>query len=160
MKIMGVDFYKVNTEYTGDAKATDARLSWQYIAWHSNVLYGYKNTEGYSDNGVYTIFDAQNGAWQGGLLLGGVYNAGVSYETAPEFYAAALLDGTYRVPYPKSSLLAALGVYHFYAYETFKQGIGLTEKSYTNNSRFSYGGITTTTNTQYSLKLIDSSFGL
>ena len=160
MRIMGVDFYKATIEYTGDVNASDAGLSWQYITWHSNVLYGYKNNEGSSSNGVYKIFDAQNGAWEGGLLLGGSYNAGASYETAPTLTATARTDGTYRVFYPMSPLLSALGVYHHSVYETFKPGIGLTEKSYTNNSRFSLSGITTTTNTQYSLKLIDSSFGL
>lgn len=160
MKIMGVVFYKIKIEYSGDAKESDASVTWQYIASHSNVLYGYKNTEGRSGNGIYKIFDAQNRSWQGGTLMGGVFGAGLENESAPTLSAAGFEYGVYRVLYPKSSLLSAIGVYHYSAEETFKQGVGLIEKSYSTSSRNTFSGITFTRSTKSSWKLIHSSFGI
>lgn len=159
MRIMGVIFYKIEIEYSGDAKESDASITWQYIASHSNVLYGYKNTEGRSDNGVYKIFDAQNKYWQGGTLMGGIFGAGLE-NLAPELSAVAREYGVYRVRYPKSPSLSAIGVYSYSAEEIFKHGVGLIEKSYSTSSRNTFSGSTFTSSTKSSWKLIHSSFGI
>jgi len=68
--ILGITFFQVITEYTGDAQYV--KLPWSSIASFNNKIYGYR------DDGVYLIFDAQNGTWKGGSFFSGASNKDVT----------------------------------------------------------------------------------
>lgn len=94
--ILGITFFQLITECTGEAK-TYVTLPWSHVASFDNKIYGY------SDSGVYIIFDAYNGTWKGGSFFWGSSNSS-SLGPAGTFSISTTELGAYGVSYPGSGL--------------------------------------------------------
>lgn len=99
--ILGVTFFQIATEYTGEAK--NVTFPWLYVASFNNKVYGYR------DDGVYLICDAQNGTWKGGSFFWGPSNED-QFGPAGTFSISLTGTGTYEVSYPSSGLNIGVGL--------------------------------------------------
>lgn len=135
-QFLGITFYEVLTEYTGDAK--NVTFPWSHIAAHNNKIYGH------NEDGVYIIFDAHNGTWKGGAFFFGPNNedmfgpAGtlrITHYTSPD---------TYCVSFPTTNLLSGLWNYAYLEYYTPNIGPAKMDISNRSDKYHSYGDETLT----------------
>ncbi|RPH51663.1 MAG: hypothetical protein EHM85_05835 [Desulfobacteraceae bacterium] len=141
--IMDITFYQITTELTGDAKYVT--FPWLYVASYNNQIYGYR------DDGVYLIFDAQNGTWKGGSFF---YGASKTDWFGPAGTFSISISntepGTYWVSWPDKG--TSIAGYRLSELEYYRPGVGPVKQKIIVRSE--------TSHSEETLILIESSRGI
>lgn len=132
---LGITFYEVLTEYTGDA--VNVTFPWSHIAAYNNKIYGH------NEDGVYIIFDAFNGTWQGGSFFFGPNNED-DYGPAGSFNITYILPEVYSVYFPTTNLSPGLMNITYEEYYTLNIGPSKMQISNRSDTYHSYGEETLT----------------